>query len=376
MNDTLVTYGGSVKALGSGRIAGYLVSYSTEDAPDRADEFFDAKTDFVAEFPATSPVYYHHGLDKTVGKQRLGRGEMKQDDLGVWVEAQLDLRNAYARAVYKLAEEGALGWSSGTASHLVEREPAGKAYRITHWPLGLDASLTPTPCQPHGTEALPLKAWLEQAPELPDLQVEEAEPVKATLDTSSSHLTQYDRVDGAIHDHHAALTDMVSSVKSGALPADQAHDAVRAATSTLMDGCKKPAAKADDAQDAPPAADPPSPSFCLPAEQTFADHAETVLAAVGALVHRGRDIQALRIKAGRKLSAASLDRLGAIRDQLQQAHTDLHGFLTEPAPPVEEVDAEAAKTDDAPASHPSLLSEFSTFMTTCARLNGVRVGGS
>ena len=51
-----------------------------------------------------------------------------------------------------------MGWSSGTAAHLVEREPMGRAAKIVSWPLGLDASLTPTPAEPRNV-TMPLKAW-------------------------------------------------------------------------------------------------------------------------------------------------------------------------------------------------------------------------
>jgi HK97 family phage major capsid protein len=66
------------------------------------------------------------------------------------------MRDEYERAVYGLAEKGKLGWSSGTAPHLVERNKS----HITRWPLGLDASLTPIPADP-GNRAMPLKSWAE-----------------------------------------------------------------------------------------------------------------------------------------------------------------------------------------------------------------------
>jgi HK97 family phage major capsid protein len=142
------TLGNEVKALGDGRVAGYLVRFTDQNAPDLTGDFFDARTDFDAEFPAKSTVYYQHGLDGNLKRRKLGSATLTSDDVGVWVEAQLKLRDEYERAVYALAEEGKLGWSSGTAPNLVEREPEGKAMRITHWPLGLDASLTPTPAEP------------------------------------------------------------------------------------------------------------------------------------------------------------------------------------------------------------------------------------
>jgi HK97 family phage major capsid protein len=58
------------------------------------------------------------------------------------------MRDEYEKFIYGMAEAGKQGWSSGTASHLVEKEKSGKATWIRSWPLGLDASLTPTPAEP------------------------------------------------------------------------------------------------------------------------------------------------------------------------------------------------------------------------------------
>ncbi len=154
--DTLVTFGGAVKAIGNGKVGGYLVLFSTDDSPDLAGDFFTKDTDFGPH--RSSVVHYSHGWDGTLKRAVLDDdASLKMDDVGVWVEAQLDLRDEYQRAIYGLAEKGALGWSSGTASHLVERETKGAANWIKRWPLGLDASLTPTPCEPR-TQAVPLKS--------------------------------------------------------------------------------------------------------------------------------------------------------------------------------------------------------------------------
>lgn len=156
VSETIVIYGGAVKALGDGRVGGYLVRFSTTEDPDLAGEYFTKTTDF-GEAEA-SPVYYQHGMDPRVGKRKLGRAEHKKDDFGVWAEAQLDLRDEYEQFIYRMAESGKMGWSSGTAGHLIERENHGKAVWLKAWPLGLDATLTPTPAEPRAT-AVPLKSW-------------------------------------------------------------------------------------------------------------------------------------------------------------------------------------------------------------------------
>lgn len=154
---TLVTFGGEVKALGGGKVGGYLVRFSSEEDTDLTGEFFTSETDFVIEDGQKSAVYYQHGLDPTLKQRKLGSGTLKKDDVGVWIEAQLNLRDKYENFIYGEAKKGRMGWSSGTAPNLVERAAVGKAYHIKHWPLGLDASLTPIPAEPRNV-AVPLKS--------------------------------------------------------------------------------------------------------------------------------------------------------------------------------------------------------------------------
>lgn len=159
LDELIVFNGGAIKALGDGRLGGYLVRFGSPDQLDLDGEFFNAKTDFGPH--KTSLVFYHHGLDPSLKRHVLDQdAALKTDDVGVWIESQLDMRNEYEQAVYHLAEMGKLGWSSGTAPNLIERAPVagGKAVWIKSWPLGLDASLTPAPAEPM-TRAMPLKAY-------------------------------------------------------------------------------------------------------------------------------------------------------------------------------------------------------------------------
>jgi hypothetical protein len=148
MEDTLIAFGGGVKTLEGGKIAGYLVRFTDPASPDLAGEYFTKNTDFDCEFPFKSTIYYNHGLDKNLKRRKLGKVEMKMDDVGIWVEGQLEERDEYEKAIAQMAIAGKLGWSSGTASHLTERKSVNGATEITMWPLGLDASVTPTPCEP------------------------------------------------------------------------------------------------------------------------------------------------------------------------------------------------------------------------------------
>lgn len=160
----MLAFGDAVKALGNGRVGGYLVRFGAPDDTDLEGEFFDAKTDFGVESGARIGVFYNHGVDQTLKSRRIGRGAVTVQDAGLWIEAQLDLRDEYEQAIYALAEKGKLGWSSGTAGHLIERVPAGKATRIAQWPLA-EASLTPTPAE-YRNQAVSIKTWKESVKDL------------------------------------------------------------------------------------------------------------------------------------------------------------------------------------------------------------------
>jgi len=154
--EDVIFFGSAVKALGNGKVGGHLVIFGDSAKTDLVGEYFTKNTDFGMH--TSTPVLYNHGMDKTLKSRSLGTGAIKIDEVGVWLEAQLEMRDEYEQAVYKMAEDGKLGWSSGTASHLVEKKSVGNATEITAWALGLDASLTPTPCEPR-TMAIPLKTW-------------------------------------------------------------------------------------------------------------------------------------------------------------------------------------------------------------------------
>ena len=167
----MIYFGEAVKALGDGKVGGHLVYFSTDEDPDLTGEYFDKDTDYGDL--SQVDVYYQHGMDTKIGKRKLGRGTLALDDVGVWIEAQLNLRDEYEKAVYALAERGKLGWSSGTAGHLIDREQKGNAQYIKAWPLGLDASLTPTPAEPRNT-AISLKSYLGAIQSKPETQAEGA----------------------------------------------------------------------------------------------------------------------------------------------------------------------------------------------------------
>lgn len=237
--DVFVYYGGAVKALGDGKVGGYLVEFSDPEtktgSPDLDRDYFAADTDYDLEENKSATVYYDHGRDPVLKRRKLGRVAMRVDDVGVWVEGQLNRRDEHEKAIYRLAELGKLGWSSGTAPHLVDRKSVGNFKKIVSWPLGDDASLTPTPASYTKTNqvvalksvAVPTLAEmvaevLKPEPEvkatpisIPTLDAITAPAAKATIDeysdsvvTAVDGLTQHaEGMVGALKAYSSALGD-------------------------------------------------------------------------------------------------------------------------------------------------------------------------
>jgi phage head maturation protease len=159
-----VAFGDEIKADSSGKVTGYLVRFGSADSTDLTGDFFTKDTDFGRPFVKgiAQPLnlYYAHGMDPKIGRKAVGAGTIKMDDVGLWFEAQIAQSDAYRKKLSELAAQKdasgtpRLGFSSGAAAHMVEREPvkdaAGnvKAHHITIWPMG-EGSLTPRPAEPN-----------------------------------------------------------------------------------------------------------------------------------------------------------------------------------------------------------------------------------
>lgn len=155
--DVLISYGTEVKAHDDGRVSGYLVRFGEPDASPYRDVFTKSTDYDIDPDGDRSTLYYNHGFDPVLKKKKLGTSKAKigVDEVGVWIDAQLDLRDQYEKAIHELARKGKLGWSSGAPAHLVERKSIeDNAHIITKWALGKDASLTPTPADPHNVVSL------------------------------------------------------------------------------------------------------------------------------------------------------------------------------------------------------------------------------
>ncbi len=151
--------GAAVKAAkaDTGWVEGYLVSWGNEQDTDLQGEHFSPRTEFCLDWFKERPVLYHHGLDNQTGLRKVGTiKSVEPDELGLWVQAQLDLRDQYARAVYDMVKTKEFGWSSGSVDHLVQIADNGE---IACWPL-IEGSITPTPAQPSKTSVRAFKAIL------------------------------------------------------------------------------------------------------------------------------------------------------------------------------------------------------------------------
>ena len=148
--DLLTVYSDAIKSDRLGSVKGYLVRFGSPDATDLEGDYFTPQTDFGFPIKAGERVplnvYYHHGMDKFVGKKSIGTGYVKMDETGLWYEAQLDMADEYGSMIAKLCKQGKMGYSSGAAGHMVERKSVGKASEITRWCIA-EASITPTPAE-------------------------------------------------------------------------------------------------------------------------------------------------------------------------------------------------------------------------------------
>ncbi len=148
--DLLTVYSDAIKSDRLGSVKGYLVRFGSPDATDLEGDYFTPQTDFGFPIKAGERVplnvYYHHGMDKMIGKKSIGTGYVKMDETGLWYEAQLDMADEYGSMIAKLCKQGKMGYSSGAAGHMVERKSVGKASEITRWCIA-EASITPTPAE-------------------------------------------------------------------------------------------------------------------------------------------------------------------------------------------------------------------------------------
>src|SRR3990172_7952780 len=159
-------------------VAGYGVVFGGKDLEG---ETFTKETELELGYVPTKSIFYDHTLDAKANGS-LGKTLSEEiDDVGVWVEAQIDRSKDYANAVLELVGQGIIGFSSGTASHLARR----KNGKILRWPV-VEYSLTPTPAEPRTLGVSQIKALFDAAGlQMPEA-FNEADEANAAKDQSKT----------------------------------------------------------------------------------------------------------------------------------------------------------------------------------------------
>lgn len=166
--DNVIYFGDAVKAIelenGDVKLGGYLVRFSDPSTPDLTGDYFTPRTEF-GNVSKSHSWFNHRQVVEFEGKtakyaNELPEADLNVDEIGVFAEIVIGARSQYEKIIAELGLAGKLCWSSGTASHLVDRKHiSGDIFEITRWPLGLDASLTPTPAEPKNS-VVPIKSLI------------------------------------------------------------------------------------------------------------------------------------------------------------------------------------------------------------------------
>ena len=210
---------------GIATVAGYGVIFGGKDL---TGEHFDADTDLKGAFELPSkPVFYDHTLQPEV-KHALGKTSREMvDGIGVWVEAQIEMSKEYAKEVLSLIDKGLLGWSSGTAGHLVEKLNG----LIKRWPI-VEYSLTPTPAEPRTLGVEHIKMLFNAAGlQLPEALAEASKdaPVRQETDAETEGNTEGTMPDAVVQPAETpAPTAALTAEQVAAIAGKAAADAVKA----------------------------------------------------------------------------------------------------------------------------------------------------
>ncbi len=212
--EEVIAFGNQIKAVkledGSVKFTGYLISFGDQKNTDLTGDFFTKDTDFGDA--TESDVYFNHRMPVEIDgvaveyKQKMGRAKLTRDDAGIFAETILKARNAYEKAIIEAGLSGQLGWSSGTAGHLVDREQVEKAWHIKSWMLGLDASTTPTPAEPRNS-VIPLKSLITPV----SAAVAETDEIKKQSQTIKEFDMDEKEFKALLESNNKALSDTIKT---------------------------------------------------------------------------------------------------------------------------------------------------------------------
>lgn len=218
-DETKVIYGGEVKALEGGRIFGVGIRFGGKDL---TGEHFDENT-YIGE-SKDLPAMYNHGQDEAIGQRVIGKAKItKIDDVGVWFETQLSMRDEYEKMVYELAKKGRLAYSTGSAGHAVIKEGG----YIKQWPL-TEISLTPTPAEPLNNVSL--KSLVNQARN-------DADAEKETAQSADSNPSVLKNMENLVMDNEIEVK--VNEAVKAALAAEKAEAEAQATKAAELKSAKE-----------------------------------------------------------------------------------------------------------------------------------------
>ena len=163
----------AVKFVGKDTVEGPLFLYGGPIAGrDAHGEFFTPETDFCLEWFGKSgrPALYEHGMDREMRTAVIGRQiDYEKRAEGIWAQVQLETNAKYRKAMDRLIEEGALGYSGGAMPHLATKDRSGAIKRFP-W---VETTFSPTPANPDNLgvyyvkSALALSHWEEAGEDMP-----------------------------------------------------------------------------------------------------------------------------------------------------------------------------------------------------------------
>lgn len=185
--DSLINYGGAVKAMDGGRLVGYGVTFGGRDMEG---EYFHDKTYYGAHGGDGVDTLFHHclpvkGLSEEMNAEMSGHifpaAKAKRTEQGILFDVIVDMADKYEKQVYAAAKAGKLGFSTGSPVHTVKY---GQGGAIDRWIIS-ELSFTPCPSDPRNRVAA-LKAFIDEEAEYAGLfDNAESEPGTSTQNTKT-----------------------------------------------------------------------------------------------------------------------------------------------------------------------------------------------
>lgn len=138
----------TIKSVGKNRVGSYLCLWGDPNHRDISGEWFSPRTEeLTGIFDAVGkvPAIYHHAMDGAMKSLVIGTVDtMEKDDVGLWIEAQIQRHAEYQKFIAPLIDRKVLGWSSGTLP--MARQVNKSTGEIMRWPI-VEASMTPQPAE-------------------------------------------------------------------------------------------------------------------------------------------------------------------------------------------------------------------------------------